>query len=365
MTIERDAALDNLKGLLMISVVYVHFYDMLGQKTALLFTIRTLVLAVQMPLFLFLCGYFGKNAEKRRRAAWADYLIPFLIFNTLYYMIRVEQQPELKYGLLRPLNMYWFLLTLLIIRVLMPELVRIRCLLPLSIVLALLVGGDTYFGRTLSLSRTVCFLPFYLMGYYCTEEHMRRIRKIPIPAALTGAAAGALLSLWLTDTLKIDQDASHPFQLVNSYAKQGLDPWEGMVFRLGIYIAAPLLGILLIRLIPSKRCILTGIGRGSMTVYLLHAFPMLWVVGNWETVCGVINGLIPAFQGVEYPGRLCYGIPQAIMLILYSFVVSWILSCKPVVRIYDCLIDAVQQLVFRPEKTVEKEKKVESVQEIN
>lgn len=66
MTRGRDAALDNLKGLLIISVVYVHLYDMLGQKTPLLFTIRTIVLAVQMPLFLFLCGYFGKHAEKRR-----------------------------------------------------------------------------------------------------------------------------------------------------------------------------------------------------------------------------------------------------------------------------------------------------------
>ena len=40
MTRGRDAALDNLKGLLIISVVYVHLYDMLGQKTPLLFTIR-------------------------------------------------------------------------------------------------------------------------------------------------------------------------------------------------------------------------------------------------------------------------------------------------------------------------------------
>ena len=138
MTRGRDAALDNLKGLLIISVVYVHLYDMLGQKTPLLFTIRTIVLAVQMPLFLFLCGYFGKHAEKRRDAAWAEYLLPFLLFNTLYYLVRAEQEPGMQYVLLRPLNMYWFLLTLLIIRVLMPELLRIRWLLPISLAVALL-----------------------------------------------------------------------------------------------------------------------------------------------------------------------------------------------------------------------------------
>ena len=51
---------------------------MLGQKTPLLFTIRTIVLAVQMPLFLFLCGYFGKHAEKRRDAASVLRKKPFL-----------------------------------------------------------------------------------------------------------------------------------------------------------------------------------------------------------------------------------------------------------------------------------------------
>ena len=147
MTRGRDAALDNLKGLLIISVVYVHLYDMLGQKTPLLFTIRTIVLAVQMPLFLFLCGYFGKHAEKRRDAAWAEYLLPFLLFNTLYYLVRAEQEPGMQYVLLRPLNMYWFLLTLLIIRVLMPELLRIRWLLPISLAVALLAGGDPFIGN--------------------------------------------------------------------------------------------------------------------------------------------------------------------------------------------------------------------------
>lgn len=363
MAIQRNAALDNLKGLLIISVVYVHFYDLLGQKTALMFTIRTLLLTVQMPLFLFLSGYFGKHVEKRRQSAWQDYLIPFLLFNTIYYLIRSGQE-DITFGLLRPLNMYWFLLTLLIIRLIMPELLHIRWLMPVSIIVALLAGGDKDFGRVLSLSRTVCFLPFYLMGYYCTPEHMRRIRKIPIPVAAMGAMAGALLALWLTDTMPLDQDASHPFQLVNSYTKQGLTPWEGIVFRSAIYIAAPLLGILLIRLMPARKGILTGIGRGSMTVYLLHAFPMLWVVEYWDVLCRWFNRLLPMMQGIAYPGRLCHGIPQMICLGIYAFLVSWMLSSPPVVRTYNRLMAAAQRMVFYPEKSGKSEQQVESVQEI-
>lgn len=363
MATQRDAALDNLKGLLIISVVYVHFYDLLGQKTALLFTIRTLLLTVQMPLFVFLSGYFGKHVEKRRRTAWTDYLIPFLLFNLLYYMARSGQE-EIQLGLLRPLNMYWFLLTLLIIRVLMPELLRIRWLLPISIVVALLAGGDKDFGRVLSLSRTACFLPFYLMGYYCTPENMKRIRKIPIPVAITGAVAGAFVALWLTDTMPLDKEVSHPFQLVSSYAKQGLNPWEGMAFRLAIYLAAPLIAVIFIRLIPAKKGWLTGIGKGSMTVYLLHAFPMLWVVEYWELLCGWFNCLFPALERVAYPGRLCYGIPQMIVLGVYAFLVSSILSSKPVVRIYNRFMVAAQQMIFYPETIRKRKQQQESVQEI-
>lgn len=349
----RDTALDNLKGVLIISVVYVHMYDLLGQKTPLLYTLRLVIMTVQMPLFLFLCGYFGKHVQRRRSAALRDYLLPFLIFNTLYYLIRDEQLENLRYGFLRPLNMYWFLLTLLLIRLLLPELLRIRHLLPLSIVVALLIGFDASFGRTLSLSRTVCFLPFYLMGLSCTPQQLRRVRRLPIPAAVLGGVSAALLSLWLTDTLRPRKRASHPFQLVNSYATQGLTPSEGVLFRLSIYIAAPLLAVLLIRLVSDRRGLLTRIGRSSMTVYLLHAFPMLWVVEHWDKLCALLERLLPFLRLVEKPGKLVLGIPQLILLSVYAFLVSWALSSRPVRRLYDDVFLSLRQLVFRyePEKT--------------
>ncbi len=345
----RDTTLDNLKGLLIISVVYVHMYDLLGQKTPLLYVLRLTIMAVQMPLFLFLSGYFGKNVEKRRANALAEYLIPFLIFNTLYYLVRSQQLPELHYGILRPLNMYWFLLTLLILRLLMPELLRVRHILSLSIVLALLIGMDHFFGRTMSLSRTFCFLPFYLMGYYCTREQIARIRRVPVPVAALFGALGSFLTLWLTDVLDPETSSSHPFQLVNSYEAQGLTPMQGMAFRLSIYLIAPLIAVLLIRLCPRRYSLLTRIGRGSMTVYLLHAFPMLALIQYWDKLYALFVRLFPAFEGVEDAGRLLGGVPQLIVLALYAFVVSWVLSCRPVARAYQAGVDWVRQRLFWPD----------------
>lgn len=353
----RDATLDNLKGLLIISVVYVHLYDMLGQKTTLLYAMRLTILAVQMPLFLFLSGYFGKHAERRRSAALSDYLTPFLIFNTLYYVVRVQQTPDLRYGLLRPLNMYWFLMTLLFIRMLMPELLRVRHLLPLSVALALLIGLDGFFGRTLSLSRTVCFLPFYLMGYYCSAQQMARVKRIPVAVALLLGTVGSFATLWLTDVIACKKGSSHPFQLVSSYAVQGLSPVEGMAFRLAIYVIAPLLGILLIRLCPRRESLLTHIGRGSMTVYLLHAFPMLLLIEKWEPLCALLCRVLPVLDGVARPGRLAYGIPQLIVLAVYAFFVSWMLSSRPVVNWYKSFLAFVRHRLFLPaQETAQTEK---------
>ena len=326
----------------MISVVYVHTYDMLGVETPWLYALRLMILAVQMPLFLFLCGYFGKNLEKRRNTALTEYLIPFLVCNTLYYIIRVKQVDVLKFSLLRPLNMYWFLMTLLIIRLLMPELIRIRGIFPFSILLALAAGGDKHIGRTLSLSRTICFFPFYLMGYYCSEKQIKRIRQMPVIVALLCGALGTYLTFWLTKEYKPDLEHSHPFQLVNCYKTQGLEPFEGVLFRFMLYIIAPLMGILILRLMSQRKSLLTRIGQGSMTVYLFHAFPLLWIVEKW----GKITKVLPWIASKEFV-KMFGGFSQFSLITIYAVVISCLLSCKPIVWLYDWTLQRIQWILFR------------------
>lgn len=348
---QRDIGLDNLKGILIISVVYVHLYDMLGQKTPLSYTLRLIILSVQMPLFLFLCGYFGKHVERRRDTALQEYLLPFLIFNGLYYLMRIGQEPDIRYGLLRPLNMYWFLMTLLLIRLLMPQLLHIRRLPLVSFVCALVVGCDKYFGRLLSLSRTVCFLPFYLAGYYCPKEYLDKARRIPLPVAWLCGIAGSFLTLCLTDILRPAGKVSHPFQLVNTYAKQGLPLTQGILFRVAIYIAAPLLAILLLRLTPRVSCFLTHIGSGSMTVYLLHAFPMLWIIDHKQGIWAIFCKLLPFLAQLKAPGKFLFGIPQLILFLGYSILMSVFLSSPVIQHLYTSLFDELKTLIFHTEKS--------------
>lgn len=323
----RDIFLDNVKGLLIVSVVFVHMYDMACAKNSWTHLMRLAILTVQMPLFMFISGYFGKNTKKRQKEAIESYLIPFFVFNTLYFFVRHWQGEDFTYGILRPFNMYWYLLTLILYRLLMDSLRHVRGLFPLSIVLALLAGLDEHLGRTLSLSRAVCFFPFYLMGFYCTKQWVNRAKRMPRPTAALLIALCTLLAELLGLLLEPSSAASHPYQLVNSYEVQELTWQSGMLMRASIYVLAPVMGAAVMALCAGKRCILTTIGSHSLEVYLFHAFPMLLVL-----------------QLLEH--RLPATGTTVVCLVIYAVAVSRLLSCKAVSRVYHGIFDRIQVLMF-------------------
>ena len=323
----RDIFLDNVKGLLIVSVVFVHMYDMTCAKTGWTHLLRLAILTVQMPLFMFLSGYFGKNISKRREEAVRLYLIPFFVFNTLYFLVRHLQGEDFTYGILRPFNMYWYLLTLILYRLLMDNLRHVRGLLPLSIGLALLAGPDQHLGRTLSLSRAICFFPFYLMGIYCPKGWIERAKRLPRPAA----ALLLVLCTLVADTIGLLfhplSSASHPYQLVNSYETQGMSWGAGMVMRLSIYVLAPVMGAAVLALCTRRRCLLTKIGKNSLEVYLLHAFPMLLVLQL-------------------LPHRLTAS-PLTIVLVgVYAVGISRLLACDGVTKVYHAVFDTIEHAIF-------------------
>lgn len=323
----RDSFMDNVKGILIISVVFVHIYDMTCAASDWTHLLRLAILTVQMPLFMFVSGYFGKNITKRREEAIRLYLIPFFVFNTLYFLVRHWQGEEFTYGALRPFNMYWYLLTLILYRLLMDNLKHVRGLFPLSIVMALLAGLDQHLGRTLSLSRAIGFFPFYLMGLYCPKEWIERAKKIPRLAAVLLLILGTLAAEAIGLLLDPLTEASHPYQLVSSYAAQGLTWGNGMLMRLSIYVLAPVMGAAVLALCPRVRCLFTKIGRNSLEVYLLHAFPMLLVL--------------------QYlPHRLPATVGTIVLLLVYSLVISLLLASDVVARAYHTVFDTIERWIF-------------------
>ena len=77
--------LNTLKGLLIVLVVIGHFGQTIANNLPASFAfigqgIVLFIYLFHMPLFLFVSGYLSKNEEKRRRKAFEDLFIPYVLF---------------------------------------------------------------------------------------------------------------------------------------------------------------------------------------------------------------------------------------------------------------------------------------------
>lgn len=336
----RDCMFDNLKGILMVLVVYAHVYDNLGVQYGWLNWLRCGLLMVLMPLFLFISGYFGKNLEKRRAGTLQGCLLPFLIFNALFYLVSLPFGGGFTYNLLTPLKMYWFLVALMLYRLLLPELSKIRGLFIISIVVALIVGVDPNVGRVLSLSRALCFFPFYLMGIYCSKERMDKLRRtspfLSVGLFLVCTAAGVLLSHLFG--APSPSNSHHPYHGVNCYWDQSLNWAElaGPLMRASLYVLAPLMFFVFLTCIRSKIGIFTAIGRNSMAVYLFHAFPQFML--DW-----VVRDILQ----IEFSG-----VVGLVIMLAYSYIVARILAIQKVTDIYNIVMDRLNAVIFPAKQPV-------------
>lgn len=168
----RDLSLDALKCILMFFVVLGHILEEFG-VTGYLGTVRSMIYCFHMPTFVFLSGYFSKNAEKAANSAFKTCLIPFLIYNTFYCLLAG------KTDYLTPQYLYWYLLSLFFWRISSIAFRNLRFVIIISIVIALYAGTIDGADRFLAISRTLCFFPFFWVGMLMKPEMLRRIRKLP------------------------------------------------------------------------------------------------------------------------------------------------------------------------------------------
>lgn len=134
-----------------------------------------------MPLFVFISGYFSKNLEKRRKAAFEGLLISYLLAQIVIGLTVLVTDRNLNI-LRNPLFASygtWYLIALYIWRTLMPDLVKIKRLMVFTILAFFATPFFWRMGNTLGLQRTVGFFCFFLMGYYCSEKDVLKAVRIP------------------------------------------------------------------------------------------------------------------------------------------------------------------------------------------
>lgn len=265
----RIAFFDNLKGILIYLVVIGHFLLPVHDENRVLDFLYQLIYVFHMPLFVFVSGFFAKSVFKDGKLK-VDKIISCLVLGLLFQiaLIGINQSDKPLSETLLDLNAApWYLFSLAFWYASTPFFARIKPSIAIaaSIVIALVAGCFDELGDFLALSRTVCFLPFFLLGYYCSKDSLLKVKNSKwIVISIMAAVAFAIL-------LACFQDFFSRWSYISlAHGPYKSSDSKGIMARIGYMVAAVILSLAVIKLTPRRKTFLVALGERTLQIYVLH-----------------------------------------------------------------------------------------------
>ncbi|MBA0049405.1 hypothetical protein E0L36_00280 [Streptomyces sp. AJS327] len=291
----RDPHWDNVRFVSGTLVLLSHLTEPLLASADGLRWLYVATWALRVPAFVLLAGYFssaGPLGFREARQLTEAVLVPYVLLGLLHTLQLRYYYGEWEFFTAEPAWGLWFLLSLFCWRLLLPALAVLRYPLTVSLAAALTVGYVDAVGSTLSASRTVAFLPFFLLGW--------RLRQGRAPRPGPGGGPGAVPwteARWTRNlavaVLAGTAVAAWPLRRVLREPLLALrDPYAEAVPLAAPWAWAPRGAVLLcgmvivlsfVRLVPRRRLpVVSYLGSGGLYLYLLHplAVRVLHVSGD-------------------------------------------------------------------------------------
>lgn len=271
----RDAYIDSLKGVLIFFVVYGHI--LLGNFPAgsINCALKNFIFMFHMPLFIFLSGMFSHVKDKKKYTKAIVLLLEtYLIYQFLHYIIPLPHnvgQISLFNYIVYPTWTMWYLVSLLSWRIMVYFISneffeRNKKLIIIASFTISLVSGYAPVGSQFSLQRTMCFLPFFILGYYTKPSKVKMIiQRIPKVLAFI-VCITTLLGLYFVigkNLGYVTAGSSNYYVTSNSFI--------ALVMRIISFVCAIILSISIMRLTPNNK-VLADIGKQTLFVYIIHTF---------------------------------------------------------------------------------------------
>ena len=265
---KRDYSFDNMKVLLITLVVFGHALEEFG-TTGKLGLIRAVIYSFHMPLFIFISGYFSKSDAKPEKLLKTT-ILPFIIFNTIWLFTQGTAINKINF--FKPIYVFWYLLSLFFWRVTVKYFDRVKGIVILAFIVGIYCGCIGEAERFFSISRTVSFFPYFILGYKFKKESIEKIRKVPkiYSLALIIAAFAVTVFLNISETMPVKM-----YELIQSYKATNLDNLHGMILRGTIYIIATIIIFALVNLMPDKEFPVTIYGQRTLCIYVLSSFVII------------------------------------------------------------------------------------------
>lgn len=339
-TQNRNYLIDNSKGLLIFLVVLGHSLEFIRKDYEVARLLYVFIYEFHMPVFVFISGYLSKNVEKGRRNAVRNFLTPFLLFNIIWNLITLvgplflrgeftELPSEQAFSFFTPGWALWYIFSMFLWKILLPDLLKFKNIFILSVIAGIFVKLSGEFGSYMALSRTITFAPFFLAGYYSSEEKLKRFRKFTrfnilnkVPSILI-LIIGVLIALIFVNYSNI---ADEFFWADRSYSNFNIEIFTGILLYIAVYIIGFAFVYVFINLMPENQTFLSKIGKNTLSVYFLHTY-----------FIGSILGLTSLMSS---------NLGKLLALIVGSLIVTFILSRDGVARFFNKFLDKFNRLLF-------------------
>ena len=219
-----------------------------------------------MQAFVFISGFLSSdNSIKLINAI--KLLILYYIFNfsfsiILYFYINSS------INFISPQYSYWYILSLFHWRILIKYLNKVKFLFIFSLIVSFLVGYWDCFSNVLSISRTIIFFPFFILGY--------KIAKIKIIDKFILWKGGGFkffkflifcfIFLFLVILYINKKNITNSTLLMGSYNKTNT-PKD----RISTIMISVIMIMIFLLILPNKKIpILNKFGKNSLYIYLFH-----------------------------------------------------------------------------------------------
>ncbi len=269
---QRDYYFDNGKFLLIFLVVFGHFIRSFVDDSIFIRALYNTIYTFHMPAFILISGYFATPELNKGKLLKLikKLLVPYVIFQTIYILFyHILLGEPLDFNYLYPEWSLWFLLSLFSWQLLLFIFARLKKFVALSvaIILGILIGHLQFPGGFLSLSRTIVFFPFFLLGYYMKREHftLLRSKKMIFPA----------VNIILLTFILFYTNTNFDFHWLfgsKLYSEMETVLSSPSLQRVVIYLLSILMVGCFFVFVPEKKYRFTFVGRYTLYVYLLHGF---------------------------------------------------------------------------------------------
>lgn len=307
---ERDYMFDTFRGILILCIPLSHFTKMSGgiyakmylgmsfDNTSLAGFIYITINVFVMQAFMFLSGYFSKKPERARQSAFRGVLWPYLVAMVMYFFIG-KCLFGFKGGLdfSYPSFALWFLLALFMYRFFLVDMIKFRWLLPMALLMYMIVGQIHNFGEFLQVQRLFSYLPFFLLGYYCSKDRLAQLRSLKNRPALLALLGAALVASSIV--LCYVGPGNVGWYLMNTSAAGFKHmPWYAdVIMRFVLLIVGSGWIIFMMNILPNKQNFVSYIGTNTMPIYIFHLC-LRYVFKYYGIYMGAISCLSVALIGV-------------------------------------------------------------------